>query len=65
MRAILTIITLIISYLDECDRERSRHSRQKILRENYLFTDDLMEYLSRIKYQVTPIIYFTDASQEA
>lgn len=29
---------ILISYLDECDRERSRHSRQKILRENYLFT---------------------------
>ena len=26
------------SYLDECDRERSRHSRVKILRENYLFS---------------------------
>ena len=33
-------------------------------RENYLFTDDLMEYLSRIKYQVTPIIYFTDENGE-
>eukprot|EP00112_Aurelia_sp_Birch-Aquarium-sp1_P022172 Seg6154.1 transcript_id=Seg6154.1/GoldUCD/mRNA.D3Y31 product="SET and MYND domain-containing protein 5" protein_id=Seg6154.1/GoldUCD/D3Y31 len=28
---------ICISYLDECQRERSRHSRQKILRENYLF----------------------------
>lgn len=28
---------ICISYLDECDRERSRHSRQKLLRENYLF----------------------------
>ncbi len=26
-----------ISYLSECDLQRSRHSRQKILRENYLF----------------------------
>lgn len=26
-----------ISYLDECDRGRSRHSRQKLLKENYLF----------------------------
>ena len=29
---------VLISYLDDCDRERSRHSRQKQLRENYLFT---------------------------
>ncbi|PVD30036.1 hypothetical protein C0Q70_09297 [Pomacea canaliculata] len=28
---------IFISYLDECDVDRSRHSRQKILRENYLF----------------------------
>lgn len=27
-----------VSYLDECARNRSRHSRNKILRENYLFT---------------------------
>ncbi|XP_041476920.1 SET and MYND domain-containing protein 5-like isoform X2 [Lytechinus variegatus] len=31
---------ILISYLDECSRERSRHSRQKELRENYLFTCD-------------------------
>lgn len=29
---------ILISYLDECALERSRHSRHKILRENYLFT---------------------------
>lgn len=29
---------ILISYLEECVLERSRHSRQKILRENYLFT---------------------------
>ncbi|XP_057257255.1 histone-lysine N-trimethyltransferase SMYD5 isoform X2 [Pezoporus wallicus] len=29
---------ICISYLDCCQRERSRHSRNKILRENYLFT---------------------------
>ncbi len=29
---------ITISYLDECDVQRSRHSRQKILRANYLFT---------------------------
>lgn len=28
---------ICISYLDECSLERSRHSRQKELRENYLF----------------------------
>lgn len=28
---------ICICYLDECQRDRSRHSRQKILRENYLF----------------------------
>uniref|UniRef100_A0A8D1XQK5 Protein-lysine N-trimethyltransferase SMYD5 n=1 Tax=Sus scrofa TaxID=9823 RepID=A0A8D1XQK5_PIG len=28
---------ICISYLDCCQRERSRHSRHKILRENYLF----------------------------
>lgn len=29
---------IFISYLDECDRDRSRYSRQKLLRENYLFS---------------------------
>jgi len=29
---------ILISYLDECALERSRHSRQKILKENYIFT---------------------------
>ncbi|ESN95592.1 hypothetical protein HELRODRAFT_193546 [Helobdella robusta] len=28
---------IFISYLDECDRTRSRHSRHRLLRENYLF----------------------------
>uniref|UniRef100_A0A336MSZ2 CSON006618 protein n=1 Tax=Culicoides sonorensis TaxID=179676 RepID=A0A336MSZ2_CULSO len=28
---------ICISYLDECNLERSRHSRQKLLRDNYLF----------------------------
>jgi len=31
---------ILISYLECCDLERSRHSRQKMLRENYLFTCD-------------------------
>jgi hypothetical protein len=29
---------ICISYLDECNIDRSRHSRQKMLRENYLFS---------------------------
>ncbi len=28
---------IFISYLEECDVDRSRHSRQKLLLENYLF----------------------------
>lgn len=28
---------ICISYLEECDRDRSRHSRQKLLKENYVF----------------------------
>lgn len=29
---------IVICYLGECDGDRSRHSRQRLLRENYLFT---------------------------
>ncbi|GFQ98685.1 SET and MYND domain-containing protein 5 [Trichonephila clavata] len=29
---------IIVCYLDECNRKRSRHSRIKLLRENYLFS---------------------------
>ncbi|GFY39985.1 SET and MYND domain-containing protein 5 [Trichonephila inaurata madagascariensis] len=29
---------IIVCYLDECNRNRSRHSRIKLLRENYLFS---------------------------
>ncbi|BFY98011.1 hypothetical protein BsWGS_01051 [Bradybaena similaris] len=36
-----------ISYLDCCDLERSRHSRQKILRENYLFLCSCEKCLSQ------------------
>ncbi|NWY72280.1 SMYD5 protein, partial [Erithacus rubecula] len=36
--AFLCAQEICISYLDCCQRERSRHSRNKILRENYLFT---------------------------
>lgn len=28
---------ILISYIDECNLDRSRHSRQKYLREMYLF----------------------------
>ena len=31
---------ILISYLDECDLERSRHSRNRMLAENYLFRCD-------------------------
>lgn len=37
---------ICISYLDECDRERSRHSRQKLLKENYLFICNCEKCLS-------------------
>ena len=36
-KAIATDEEISISYLDDCDKERSRHSRQKLLRDNYLF----------------------------
>ncbi|XP_076367305.1 SET and MYND domain containing, class 5 isoform X2 [Tachypleus tridentatus] len=29
---------IVVCYLDDCNRHRSRHSRIKLLRENYLFT---------------------------
>lgn len=29
---------IVICYLEECHRERSRHTRQRLLRENYLFS---------------------------
>ena len=28
--------------------------------EHYLFSDDLLDYLSKIEYQVTPIIFLND-----
>lgn len=37
-----------ISYLDECTLERSRHSRQKYLAENYLFKCDCSQCLSQV-----------------
>lgn len=37
---------ITISYLDECSLTRSRHSRQKILKENYLFLCDCDKCLS-------------------
>ncbi|UJR09677.1 hypothetical protein I4U23_013911 [Adineta vaga] len=36
-RSISTNEEITINYLSECDRNRSRHSRQKLLQENYLF----------------------------
>ncbi|XP_002735533.1 protein-lysine N-trimethyltransferase SMYD5-like [Saccoglossus kowalevskii] len=38
---------ICISYLGECDIGRSRHSRQKILRENYLFNCNCMKCQSQ------------------
>ena len=34
---------ILISYLNECELERSRHSRYKMLGENYLFNCDCMK----------------------
>lgn len=39
---------ICISYLDECDVDRSRHSRQKLLRENYLFMCSCPKCLSQV-----------------
>ena len=39
---------ILISYLDECEVERSRHSRIKALRENYLFTCDCTKCTEQI-----------------
>lgn len=36
-RAISAGEQILVSYLDECALQRSRHSRSKVLRENYLF----------------------------
>ncbi|CAF0901701.1 unnamed protein product [Adineta ricciae] len=36
-RSISSNEEITINYLSECDRNRSRHSRQKLLQENYLF----------------------------
>lgn len=38
---------ILISYLDECELERSRHSRVKMLRENYLFVCDCGKCLAQ------------------
>uniref|UniRef100_A0A674N0Q4 Protein-lysine N-trimethyltransferase SMYD5 n=1 Tax=Takifugu rubripes TaxID=31033 RepID=A0A674N0Q4_TAKRU len=38
---------ICISYLDCCQRERSRHSRHKILRENYLFVCSCIKCVSQ------------------
>ncbi|XP_066524696.1 histone-lysine N-trimethyltransferase SMYD5 [Hoplias malabaricus] len=39
---------ICISYLDCCQRDRSRHSRHKILRENYLFVCSCQKCMSQI-----------------
>ena len=39
---------ILISYLNECELERSRHSRYKMLGENYLFNCDCMKCAKQI-----------------
>lgn len=39
---------ICISYLDECQLERSRHTRQAILKENYLFVCNCPRCLEQI-----------------
>uniref|UniRef100_A0AAR2J219 Protein-lysine N-trimethyltransferase SMYD5 n=1 Tax=Pygocentrus nattereri TaxID=42514 RepID=A0AAR2J219_PYGNA len=39
---------ICISYLDCCQRDRSRHSRHKILRENYLFVCSCQKCMSQM-----------------
>jgi len=39
---------IFISYLDECVLERSRHTRQKILAENYIFKCDCLKCLAQM-----------------
>ena len=39
---------ILISYLNECELERSRHSRNKMLAENYLFNCDCMKCAKQI-----------------
>uniref|UniRef100_A0A8C2CQA4 Protein-lysine N-trimethyltransferase SMYD5 n=1 Tax=Cyprinus carpio TaxID=7962 RepID=A0A8C2CQA4_CYPCA len=39
---------ICISYLDGCQRDRSRHSRHKILRENYLFVCSCQKCMSQM-----------------
>uniref|UniRef100_A0A8C6SP06 Protein-lysine N-trimethyltransferase SMYD5 n=1 Tax=Neogobius melanostomus TaxID=47308 RepID=A0A8C6SP06_9GOBI len=42
---------ICISYLDCCQRDRSRHSRHKILRENYLFSCSCPKCVSQMEEQ--------------
>ena len=39
---------ILISYLNECELERSRHSRYKMLGKNYLFNCDCMNVPSQV-----------------
>ena len=47
-RNILAGEEILISYLDECECLRSRHSRNKELSENYLFNCDCMKCVSQM-----------------
>ena len=49
LRAISSEEEITISYLDECEINRSRHSRQKYLQENYLFLCECEKCLDEIE----------------
>ena len=55
---------LIDEMLDHLPHYRDVKDNNMILyefsSENYLFSDELLGYLSRVQYQVTPIIFFND-----
>jgi hypothetical protein len=56
---------ILISYLDECDQQRSRHSRIKLLQENYLFNCDCSKCSSqRDDPDVTSAEEMSDESDE-
>lgn len=40
---------ICINYLSDCDGSRSRHSRRKLLRENYLFECDCSKCIAEIE----------------
>lgn len=49
LRPISSEEEISISYLDECEINRSRHSRQKYLQENYLFLCECEKCLDEIE----------------